>query len=94
MRAALVSFGLAVVVVGMLAVRGISDWSRPFTVVWYSAVILATLFGLVGVGVAIAGRGAAAERRGLVLALSLPALCIAAGVAFLIAVIVGSGVTS
>jgi hypothetical protein len=77
------------VVLVMLAVRGSADWSRSFAVTWYGLLIAATAFGLVGVASSLLSRRSAA-RRALALALSLPALLTAAGVALILVILVNA----
>jgi hypothetical protein len=73
----------------MLAVRGSADWSRSFMVTWYGLLIAATALGLAGVASSLLP-GRSAARRGLTLALSLPALLTAAGVGLLLFILVNA----
>jgi len=92
-RAALLSFGCTVVVLVMLVVRGLADWSRSFAIAWYGVLIAATFFGVLGIGSAFRPRRTAIERRGLALALSLPAICTAALVVLFLFVIADQNLT-
>lgn len=61
------------VVALMFAVRGGENWSPAFGTVWYALFVVAVVSGMIGVGVALLGRGRV-RRRFIALALSLPAL--------------------
>jgi hypothetical protein len=77
-----------VAVLVMLAVRGASDWSHSFEVVWYGSLIVADMLGVVGV-VSSLLPGRPPERRGLALALSLPAFCTTAFILFVVVIVLG-----
>jgi hypothetical protein len=77
LRTASISFICTLVALGMLIVRGTSGWSHSFGVMWFTLLVIAVALGIAAIATAFGSRGAALERRGLALALSLPAVCLA-----------------